>query len=121
MYKFGVRWFDEYPRPYLVRRGIYKNWKIVNMIKNKEIDLKKLKWDLLKLNTEIESYERAVKVNGIRVFLTPIGETMIDEIESRGRFYSRELKELIIVLKRLDDTFNMLINNIGNIMRSNNF
>ena len=49
-------------------------------IKNKEIDLKKLKWDLLKLNTEIESYERAVKVNGIRVFLTPIGETMIDEI-----------------------------------------
>ena len=90
-------------------------------IKNKEIDLKKLKWDLLKLNTEIESYERAVKVNDIRVFLTPIGETMIDEIESRGRFYSRELKELIIVLKRLDDTFNMLINNIGNIMRSNNF
>ncbi|NVM36167.1 MAG: hypothetical protein HWN81_11275 [Candidatus Lokiarchaeota archaeon] len=90
-------------------------------IKNKEIDLKKLKEELLKLNTEIESYDRAVKVNGIRVFLTPIGETMIDEIKSRRRLYFRELKELIIVLKSLDDTFNMLINNIGNIMSKNNF
>jgi len=90
-------------------------------IENKEIDLKKLKEELLKLNREIESYERAVKVNGIRVFLTPIGETMIDEIKARRRFYSRELKELIIVLKNLDDTFTMLINNIGKIMRVNNF
>ncbi|MFW9990242.1 MAG: hypothetical protein ACFFC3_16495 [Candidatus Odinarchaeota archaeon] len=90
-------------------------------IQNKENDLKKLKTDLLNLNIEIESYERAVKVNGIRVILTPIGETMIDEIESRRRFYSRELKELIIILNKLDDTFNMLINNIGNIMKSNTF
>ncbi len=90
-------------------------------IKNKENDLKKLKDDLLKLNIEIESYERAVKVNGIRVILTPVGETMIDEIESRRRFYSRELKDLVIVLNKLDDTFNTLINNIGNIMKSNTF
>jgi len=46
---------------------------------------------------------------------------MIEEIKSRRRFYSRELKELIIVLNKLDDTFNMLITNIGNIMRSNKF
>lgn len=90
-------------------------------IENKEIDLKKLKEELLKLNIEIESYERAVKVNDIRVFLTPIGETMIDEIKARRSFYSRELKELIIMLKNLDDTFTMLINNIGSIMRTNNF
>ncbi|MFX1500842.1 MAG: hypothetical protein ACFFDH_07760 [Promethearchaeota archaeon] len=90
-------------------------------IKNKDNDLKKLKEDLLKLNIEIESYERAVKVNGIRVILTPIGETMIDEIESRRRFYSRELKELVVVLNKLDTTFNMLISNIGNIMKSNTF
>ncbi|MFX1571549.1 MAG: hypothetical protein ACFFB0_02290 [Promethearchaeota archaeon] len=90
-------------------------------IENKEADLKKLKNELLKLNREIESHERAVKVNGIRVFLTPIGETIIDEIKARRRFYTRELKELIIVLKNLDDTFTMLIDNIGTIMRTNNF
>ncbi len=94
---------------------------LYQFIKSKEIDLKRLKEELLKLNIEIESYERAVKVNGIRVFLTPLGETMIDEIKARRRFYFRELSELIIVLKRLDDTFNTLINNIGNIMSKNNF
>ena len=90
-------------------------------IKKKEIDLKKVKDDLLRLNIEIESYERAIKVNGVRVFLTPIGETMIDEIKARRRFYSRELKELVIVLKNLDNTFTMLINSIGNIMLTSKF
>ena len=92
-----------------------------HFIGNNEIKLKILKRDLLKLNTEIESYERAVKVNGMRVFLTPVGETIIDEIQARRRFYTRELKELLTVLKSLDDTFTMLINNIGTIMRSNSF
>jgi len=90
-------------------------------IENKENDLKNLKEELLKLNNELESYERAVKVNGIRVFLTPIGDTLIDEILARRRFYSKELGELIIMLKNLDEIFTMLINNIGTIMRTNNF
>ncbi|MFX1378792.1 MAG: hypothetical protein ACFFA4_06825 [Promethearchaeota archaeon] len=94
---------------------------IHQLIENKEFDLKKLKRDLLNLNTEIESYERAIKVNGVRVFLTPIGETIIDEIKARRRFYNRELKELINVLNNLDDTFTMLINNIGIIMKTSDF
>ncbi|MFX0023325.1 MAG: hypothetical protein ACFE9S_13445 [Candidatus Hermodarchaeota archaeon] len=91
------------------------------LIEKKESDLKTLKKKLLDLNTEIESYERAIKVNGIRVFLTPIGETMIDEINARRRFYSRELNELINVLNNLDDIFSMLINDIGKIMKISNF
>ncbi|MFW9875342.1 MAG: hypothetical protein ACFFG0_19730, partial [Candidatus Thorarchaeota archaeon] len=94
---------------------------INQLIENNEIELQKLKRKLLILNTEVESYERAVKVNGMRVFLTPVGETIIDEIQARRRFYSRELKELLAVLKSLDDTFSMLINNIGTIMKTNNF
>ena len=39
MYKPFVRWHTKYPVPYLIRRGVYKNWKIVDMIKNKEIEL----------------------------------------------------------------------------------
>jgi cation transport regulator ChaB len=39
MYKLFVRWFDKYPTPYLIRRGVYKNWKLIDMIKNKEIEL----------------------------------------------------------------------------------
>jgi len=30
------RWYDKYPKPYLIRRGIYHNWKIIQSIKNNE-------------------------------------------------------------------------------------
>jgi len=39
LYKPGVRIFDKYPVPFLFRRGIYKNWKIIDMLKDKEINL----------------------------------------------------------------------------------
>jgi cation transport regulator ChaB len=39
MYKPFVRWFAKYPVPFLIKRGIYKNWKLIDMIKNKEIEL----------------------------------------------------------------------------------
>lgn len=39
MYKPFVRWFAKYPTPYIIRRGIYQNWKLISMIKNKEIEL----------------------------------------------------------------------------------
>ena len=39
MYKPFTRWFEKYPIPYLIRRGIYKNWKIIDIIKNKELEL----------------------------------------------------------------------------------
>ena len=39
LYKPGVRIFDKYPVPFLFRRGIYKNWKIIDMLKDKEMNL----------------------------------------------------------------------------------
>jgi len=41
MYKPFTRWFDEYPTPFLIRRGIYKNWKIIDTLKDKQIELVK--------------------------------------------------------------------------------
>jgi cation transport regulator ChaB len=31
---FG-RWFDEYPTPYLIRKGVYKNWKAIEVLQEK--------------------------------------------------------------------------------------
>jgi cation transport regulator ChaB len=39
LYKLFGRSFDEYPTPYLIRRGIYKNWKLIDLIKDKELEL----------------------------------------------------------------------------------
>ena len=33
------RWYDKYPNPFLIRRGVYHNWQIINSLKNNEIDL----------------------------------------------------------------------------------
>lgn len=33
------RLFDEYPNPYLIKRGVYHNWKIIESLKNKETDI----------------------------------------------------------------------------------
>ncbi|NHJ24250.1 MAG: hypothetical protein EAX89_06725 [Candidatus Lokiarchaeota archaeon] len=90
-------------------------------IQNKEIDSRTLKDKILELTRDLESIERAVKVNGLHVTLTPLGELMIDEIHARRRFYSRDLRDLIEVLNALDNAFNSIIYQIGNIMSTHNF
>lgn len=37
--KANSRWFEQYPVPYLVRRGVYHNYKIIEAIKNKETQI----------------------------------------------------------------------------------
>ena len=32
------RWFDKYPTPYLIKRGVYHNWKIIQSIKLRSIE-----------------------------------------------------------------------------------
>ena len=33
------RWFDEYPTPYLIKRGVYHNWRIIQSLKNRETEI----------------------------------------------------------------------------------
>jgi len=33
------RWFDEYPDPFLIKRGVYHNWKIIESLKNRETEI----------------------------------------------------------------------------------
>jgi len=89
---------------------------IKSQIKFKEAHVSSLKDDILRLNDEIKTIEQAVKVNGKSVFLTPQGELMIDEITARKRYYTRDLQELIDVIKRLDTEFMTMINKVEKIM-----
>jgi len=34
-----TRWYIEYPDPYLIKRGVYQNWKILESLKNKQQQL----------------------------------------------------------------------------------
>ena len=33
------RWFNKYPTPYLIKRGVYHNWKLIQSLKNKESEI----------------------------------------------------------------------------------
>ncbi|MFX0033375.1 MAG: hypothetical protein ACFE9P_11985, partial [Candidatus Hermodarchaeota archaeon] len=61
------------------------------LIEDKEISLKSLKNQIMHMSSQKETFERATKVNGMNVVLTPLGDNMIDEIKARRRFYFREL------------------------------
>jgi len=37
--KIGCRWFEKYPVPYLIRRGTYQNYKIIESLKNKQAEI----------------------------------------------------------------------------------
>jgi cation transport regulator ChaB len=39
MYKPFFRWFEKYPTPFFIRRGIFKNWKLIELIKDKQIEM----------------------------------------------------------------------------------
>ncbi|MFX1234528.1 MAG: hypothetical protein ACFFBY_08190 [Promethearchaeota archaeon] len=96
-----------------------KELKVV--IDNKDTNLKDIKNQILVMSSQKETVERATKVNGMNVVLTPLGDNMIDEIKARRRFYFRELHELIEVIQHLDAEFTKIITQVGNIMRINNF
>jgi len=91
------------------------------LIENKDDLVKSIKNQILYLNSEKEKIERAVKVNGKKVVLTPLGDSMIDEIKSRRRLFFRELSELIEVINRLDGEFTNIITQVGSIMKTSNF
>ena len=92
-----------------------------SIIQSKDAEVKNLKDNILSLTLEKETYERAVKVNSIKVVITPLGEKMIDEIQARKHYYFRDLSDLINVIRRLDEEFGRIINQIGNVMRTNSF
>lgn len=106
------RWFDKYPNPYLVKRGIYHNWRIIEAIKRNEIDVldqvipylfwikkgterlaidKKVNYDDKKLQKVIDQMEKLINdsknsnLDLDKKFSTPVRASQFDE----------ELKHLI--------------------------
>ena len=80
------RWFDEYPNPYLIKRGIYHNWKIIESLKKRETEVLEqiipylflIKSGTEKLATEnIKTYSQTELEDKITQF-----QTLIDELKS---------------------------------------
>ena len=95
--------------------------KMRTKIKNENVQVSIIKDQILNLNDQKQSTEQSVKVNGIKVILTPNGENLIDEIRARKRFYSQDLASLMQTIEQLDDTFVELINDVSRVMINSSF
>ncbi|TFG23967.1 MAG: hypothetical protein EU533_02590 [Promethearchaeota archaeon] len=95
--------------------------KMRTRIKNENVQVSIIKDQILNLNDQKQSTEQSVKVNGMKVILTPNGDNIIDEISARKRFYSQELSSLVQTIERLDDTFVELINDVSRVMINSSF
>jgi prefoldin subunit 5 len=95
--------------------------KLKNEIKKMDTQVSIIKDQILKLNDQKQSINQAVRVNGKNIVLTPIGDNMIDEIEARERFLSRDLNDLINLIDQLDEEFSSLIDRVGDIMKTGVF
>jgi len=63
--KGSGRWFDKYPVPYIIKRGVYHNWKIIEAIKNKETQILE---EIIPYMLLIKKGSEALATNNIKTY-----------------------------------------------------
>lgn len=105
------RWFDKYPTPYLIKRGIYHNFKIIQSLKNKQTEildqiipyLLLIKKGTKELATEkIKTYsnsELQAVITQFQELVDEIKDSKFGESSTKGRIratnFDEEIKHLI--------------------------
>ena len=111
------RYFDKYPIPYLIKRGIYHNWKIIQSIKNKETEIldqiipyillikKGFKGNTIDESKSYSSEELKSVVQQFQDLMNTLKSTNVDDkqIKSpvRATNFDEEIKHLIPDLKSI--------------------
>lgn len=113
------RWFDDYPNPYLIKRGVYHNWKIIESLKKRESEILEQVIPYLltiKKGTEnlaledVKTYtnkELKDVVNDLQALITKMNTTDLSgkSIQSpvRATQFDEEIKHLIPDLRGIFD------------------
>ena len=111
------RYFDKYPIPYLIKRGVYHNWKIIQSIKNKETEIldqiipyillikKGFKGNTIDESKSYSSEELKSVVQQFQDLMNTLKSTNVDDkqIKSpvRATNFDEEIKHLIPDLKSI--------------------
>jgi len=86
-----------------------------------EQEIGRVKKRLLDLSVEKETVERAVRIDGHRALLTPVGERFTGEINARTRFSNSDLLLVTGKLARLSNAFSSAISRIDAMMKTSTF
>jgi len=110
---FG-RWFTEYPTPYLIKQGVYKNWKAIEILQNKGNEV----------ITKILPYLFLMQKGTENMYLQDKGEytdaelkTMVDNFKDAAERYNREGGKLPATAVPFDQKYEHLIPDLLPILR----
>jgi len=73
------RWFDKYPVPYLIKRGVYHNWKIIQSLKNMQ---SKILDQIIPYMLLIRKGSEGLAVNDIKTYSNPELEKVVEDMQS---------------------------------------
>jgi len=110
---FG-RWFTEYPTPYLIKQGVYKNWKAIEVLQNKGNEV----------ITKILPYLFMMQKGTENMYLQDKGEytdaelkTMVDNFKDAVERYNKEGGKLPATAVPFDQKYEHLIPDLLPILR----
>lgn len=104
------RWFDEYPVPYLIKNGVYHNWKIIQGLKDKQSTILEQVIPyvfLIKKGSELlDQQDKDVKDEDLKKVVTMYKELIKKAKQDgkapvRGASWDEELKHFIPDLKNI--------------------
>ena len=79
------RWFDKYPVPYLIKRGVYHNWKIIYSLKNMQ---SKILDQIIPYLLLIKKGTEGLATQNIKTYSQPELESVVEEMQ----FLMNEIK-----------------------------
>ncbi|NMC07161.1 MAG: hypothetical protein GYA24_18235 [Candidatus Lokiarchaeota archaeon] len=92
-----------------------------HVLEAKEQEIGRVKKTLLDLSVEKETVERAVRIDGHRALITPVGERLTGEIRARARHAMSDLSVVMSKIARLDNAFSTAMSRIDAMMRTSTF
>lgn len=123
--KSNGRWFDEYPVPYLIKRGVYHNWKIVQSLKDKEI---KVLDQIIPFMTLIKKGSEALATNDVKTYTDKELETvkeqyqkMLDDMQSITSSIDERNKKNPLRVTNFDEEVQHIIPELTNIFNKTLF
>ena len=72
------RWFDKYPTPYLIKRGVYHNWSIVKSLKKKQTEVLE---QILPYLLFVQKGSEALAVNNIKTYSNTELQNLVNDFK----------------------------------------
>lgn len=107
------RWFTQYPNPYLIQHGVYKNWKALEVLQSKsnEVISKVLPYLFL-----IEKGDKDVFMNKDVSYSDTELQTLLDNFKTAAEKYNSEKGKIPATAVPFDQKYSHLIPDLTNIL-----